>query len=211
MNVTWWFMSIIIVYYLIFPLLHKLLRYSPELLMLIAVFILFCPFIPDFRQLKLWICPFVFGMYISNNNSFDVLGRRVNTNFKAVYFSALAVVITAYLRFTLYGDQVTIDFLFAFSIIASSFLILSKIPVLNTVLEHLGKHSGAIFMFHTFIFSLYFQDFIYWFKYPPIIFAVLTVVCYAIAVGVEWLKRITRYNKMIQRISYEQTSNNRRQ
>lgn len=60
MNVTWWFMSIIIVYYLIFPLLHKLLRYSPELLMLIAVFILFCPFIPDFRQLKLWICPFVF-------------------------------------------------------------------------------------------------------------------------------------------------------
>lgn len=133
---------------------------------------------------------YIFGMYISNYNSFDVLGRRVNTNFKAVYFSALAVVITAYLRFALYGDQVTIDFLFAFSIIASSFLILSKIPVLNTVLEHLGKHSGMIFMFHTFIFSLYFEEFIYWFKYSPVIFIVMVVV------GLEWLKKITRYNKL---------------
>ena len=46
---------------------------------------------------------------------------------------------------------------------------------------------------------------------PSIIFAVLKVVCYAIAVGVEWLKKITRYDKLIQRISDEQISNNRSQ
>lgn len=201
MNLTWWFMSIILVYYLVFPILYKLLKYSPELLLLTTLIVLFCPYIPDFRSLKVYICPFILGMYISHYNSFDTLARRINSNLKAILVSAFAVFFSAYLRFSLFGDSTAIDFLFAFSVILFSFLVLSKIPILNTVLEHLGKYSGMIFMFHTFIYSLYFQDFIYWFKYPPIIFLVLTVICYVVAVGLEYLKKLIRYDKLVKKVT----------
>ena len=63
MNATWWFMSMILLFYLLFPFLYRVQKYSSELLLIISVIILFCPLIPDFRQIKLWLCPFVFGMY----------------------------------------------------------------------------------------------------------------------------------------------------
>ena len=147
-----------------------------------------------------WLCPFVFGMYISYYNSFDSISVRMNTNYKAVYCSALAIMITAYLRATVFSEKTTIDFLFAFAIIIFSFLILSKISIINTALEQLGKHSGAIFMFHTFIYSYYFKNSIYFFKYAPLIFLVMVLVCYSVALALEWLKKLTRYDKLIKRI-----------
>ena len=55
-------------------------------------------------------------------------------------------------------------------------------------------------MFHTFIYSYYFKDFIYWFKYAPIIMIVMTVACYAIAVGLEYLKRLVRYDRLVSKV-----------
>ena len=201
MNATWWFMSIIIVYYLLFPILYKILQYSPELLLLISLALLFNPFYSDSRQIMLWLSPFVFGMYIAKYNLFDKISRCVNTIPKRIIVTGLAIVLFAYLRLALFGNEVTIDFLFAFAIILFCFLVLSRIPILNKILEQLGKHSGAIFMFHTFIFDLYFKDFIYWFEYPPLIFIVLTVVCYLIAIGLECLKKITKYNSLADKVT----------
>lgn len=65
MNATWWFMSIIILFYIIFPVLYRLLRYSPELLLVLSVFVLFCPLVPNSKELKTWLCPFVVGMYMA--------------------------------------------------------------------------------------------------------------------------------------------------
>lgn len=104
------------------------------------------------------------------------------------------------LRISFFEDKATIDFLFAFAIIVFSFLILSKIPILNSVLEHLGKYSGMIFMFHTFIYSYYFYDFIYWFKFSPLIYIVMLIVCYLIAKGLELLKKLIKYDSLIKRI-----------
>lgn len=197
-NATWWFMSPIIVFYLIFPLLHKVLDYCGEILLAISACVLIVPIfyrIPG--QISTWLFSFVLGMYFSKNSIFEKICIRVNTIPKKYIFTFCAILATALIRM----NNSDLDFAFAFAIIVFSFLVLSKIPILNTVFEHLGKHSGAIFMFHTFIFSLYFKDFIYWFKYPLIIFAVLTVVCYVIAVGIEWLKRITRYDRLINKIT----------
>ena len=66
----------------------------------------------------------------------------------------------------------------------------------TTLLEALGKQSGLIFLFHTFIFSYYFKDLLYSLKYPVLIFAVLMAVCYVIALVLERLMDITKYNKL---------------
>ena len=110
---------------------------------------------------------------------------------------ACALIVTALIRM----NNSDLDSLFAVSIILLSYFFLSRVPIIKVILENLGKHSGAIFMFHTFIFSLYFKDFIYWFKYPPIIFLVLTVICYVIAIGLEYLKKLIRYDKLVKKVT----------
>ena len=196
MNATWWFMSIIIVYYIIFPVLYKIQEYSNELLLCIGIAVLLLP-LPNIRELNTYFFPFVFGMYISKVDGLVTLGKKLGSTVNQIICCVLALTAFACFRFVVFGTN---DGLFAFSIILFSFLILSRIPILNKVLEELGKYSGLIFMFHTFIFSLYFKDFVYWFRYPPIIFIVFSVLCYFIAIGLEYLKRLVRYERLMMKV-----------
>jgi peptidoglycan/LPS O-acetylase OafA/YrhL len=198
MNVTWWFMSIIIIYYVFFPLLCRIMNWSKEILLLSVLFLLFLPF-PDFRQLKLWLCPFVFGMYMSSYNGFNRINNKINTKSKSLIFCLLSICLTAYVRDSS-GYRTTLDSIFGFFIILFSYLIISAVPILNRILEELGKYSGQIFMFHTFIFSYYFSGFIYFFKYSILIFIVMTVVCYLVARLLTWLMKITKYNKLMRKL-----------
>ena len=197
MNATWWFMSIIIVYYIIFPILYKIQTYSNELLLCIGIAVLLLP-LPNFRELNTYFFPFVFGMYISKEDGIVRLGEKLGNTINKLLCSILAVSAFACFRFVVFGVN---DGLFGFSIIMFSYLILSRIPVLNKVLEELGKYSGLIFMFHTFIIGYYFHNYIYWFKYPILIFIVTVIVCYIIARLLALLKHVTRYDKLIHHIT----------
>ena len=201
MNVTWWFMSAIILLYIIFPFLMKIADWSSELLICCSVgLMLLSAFssIPYIGKFFIWLTPFVLGMLCAKHNALERIAFHCDSLVKCIAFSGIAVILLAFARF-IYGG--TVDALFGLSIILFTYLLLSRIPFVNIVLEHLGKHSGAIFMFHTFIFSLYFKDFIYWFKYPPIIFLVLTVICYVIAIGLEYLKKLIRYDKLVKKVT----------
>lgn len=200
-NLTWWFMSIIIILYLIFPLLYRLHKFSAELLFVILLIILFCPFIPGFRELKLWICPFVFGMYVSDNNIIERISKRTYKSYKIILFSILSIFLLLYIRINYFDNSPHIDFLISLFIVLVSFMLFSRIPILNKVLEELGKYSGQIFMFHTFIFEYYFRDLIYCFKYSIVIFIVMVVICYLIARLLSWLMKKTRYNKLINKLA----------
>jgi len=98
-------------------------------------------------------------------------------------------------------NKVKLDFVFAFGIILFAYFIISKIPFVNKVMEELGKKSGMIFMFHTFIYDTYFRNFIYSFKYSIIIFIMLTVVCYLVAGALELLMKVSGYRKLINKIT----------
>lgn len=63
-------------------------------------------------------------------------------------------------------------------------------------LELCGKHSFNIFLFHTFIFYLYFSEIIYYPRNPVLIFIWLLAVCLAISVCIEWLKEVTGIAKI---------------
>lgn len=197
MNATWWFMSIIIVYYIVFPLLSRIQEYSNELLLCIGIAFLLLP-LPNFRELNTYLFPFVFGMYVSKADGIVALGARIESMVNRVLCCFLAVVSFACFRFSVFSVN---DGLFGFSIIMFSFLVLSRIPLLNKVLEELGKYSGLIFMFHTFIIGYYFSDFIYWFKYPILIYLVTVVVCYLVARLLTLLKRVIKYDRLFNYLS----------
>lgn len=197
MNATWWFMSIIIVYYIIFPVLYKIQAYSNELLLCMGIAVLLLP-LPNFRELNTYLFPFVLGMYISKEDGIVRLGEKLGGTINKLMCSLLAVSAFACFRFVVFGVN---DGLFGFSIILFSFLILSRIPVLNKVLEELGKYSGLIFMFHTFIIGYYFSDYIYWFKYPILIYLVTVVVCYLVARLLTIVKRVIRYDRLFEKVT----------
>ncbi len=75
--------------------------------------------------------------------------------------SFVFLITMAIFRYYYLDNTYKFDAVFALSIILFAFLVLSRIPALNRILEELGKYSGSIFMFHTFIYSYYFKDFIY--------------------------------------------------
>ena len=61
---------------------------------------------------------------------------------------------------------------------------------LQKIFKALGRRSMLMWMTHTFFCVYLFQDFIYGFKYPLIIFLVLVVVSYLTAIPIMWLSSI---------------------
>ena len=51
-------------------------------------------------------------------------------------------------------------------------------------------------MFHTFVYLIYGRDLIYWFAYPPLIYAVMLAVCLLIAVGLKYFKKLIRFDRL---------------
>lgn len=76
------------------------------------------------------------------------------------------------------------DGLYAFAFI-SLLLQLRVNRRVSTILQHLGRHSMPMWMTHTFFAVYLFQDFIYGFRYPLVIFLVLVAVSYLSAVIIQ--------------------------
>lgn len=192
-NPAWWYMSILIVFIILYPLLHRLIEYSPELTLSIAVLFNFSYL--SLREYEIWFLPFVLGMYIARRNLFEKLYSLLSSDVNR-FLTSLLLVIAFSLCKNLYYDDLHFDFALGFSIILFTYFCISRIPGLSFVFEHLGKLSGLIFMFHSFIYSKYFATFIYSFKYPPLIYIVLLVICFAVAWVMQKIIDLSKVNKL---------------
>lgn len=72
--------------------------------------------------------------------------------------------------------------------------------VMVKALAFLGKHSMNIFLFHTFIYYMWFQDIIYITRNPLVIFLELLTACLLISVFLESIKKLIRFDTLIARI-----------
>ena len=108
-------MSIIIVFYLIYPLLHRLMNYSAELLLGLALLLSFSKI--ELRSYALWIVPFILGMYASERQLFERISKLITKSFLQITVSLVFTVAIAMFRLTLKDNRMKIDFLFGFSII----------------------------------------------------------------------------------------------
>lgn len=200
-NDTWWFISIILVYYLLVPMLYRITTYSAEIILAFTFLLMFVPYLIDWRQLNTWLFSLVIGMYFSKYNLFEVINARVDNIVKRFFLLFFAVISCIIVRFNVLDNSIIFDGVFAIVFVLLSYLVLSRIPIINKILEEVGKYSGQIFMFHTFIYSYYFKEQIYWFKYSIIIYLVMIIVCYIIARLLSWLMKVTRYNKLINKFT----------
>ena len=210
MNATWWYMSVCIVYYIVFPFLYRIMERFAEALVLFSFILIIIPF--DYSQLLTWLFPFVLVIYCAKDNIFERVSCLLSNSFNRFIVSFLLVMIFAYFRHFIINHSVLLDGFFGLSIIMFAYLIISNIPILNHILEELGKYSGMIFMFHTFIYSYYFKEFIYGFKYSLLICFVFVIICYLIARLIKYIQHLINYDKLIEKlitVKDEKVSNNR--
>ena len=66
-----------------------------------------------------------------------------------------------------------------------------------TFMQFVGKHSMNMYLTHTFIFCLFFPDFIYGFKYPILIFLALFTTSLLLSVCIEFVKKRIGFYKLL--------------
>lgn len=191
-NPTWWFMSLIVILYTIFPFLYKY-TYKYSLIILTTSYFLFFIHTPIHcvNIIFMWLFPFVIGIVFAQKNLFYKL-KKFN-NLKTRIQILTIVIILALLRVYLVGYRepgtvLSLDAFFALSIIIAQFFIINSKSLIYKFLSFLGQHSMNIFLSHTFV-LLYFNDFSYILKYPPLIFIQLLVICLLFSIILEKIKK----------------------
>lgn len=161
MNHAWWFISLILLFYALFPAMFEMLEKLPTVfisLTFAAVMWKNTYFVVD------WIFPFCIGMVIAKYDLFVKVKEWKNLGTRLVIEVALLAGVM-YLRYlmtmqTVYSVYKTDGFM-AILIIQIMFELFEYLGPCNKVLEFLGKHSYNIYLTHSFIMSYFFWDFVY--------------------------------------------------
>lgn len=198
-NATWWFMSLIIMLYLMFPFLYRLSKKYPLATVGMGILVIMISdsimgaynFITIY---SIYSIPFVIGIISSQKELFlRIANYRVHNKYikLIVYmFALISIILIRMYNTVLYRTQ--IDTFLAYIIILISIEYISNIKYLNKFLILIGVHSFNIFLIHTFIYGYYFADFIYSFKIPALIFMMLLLACLLVSVLTEKFKSMLR-------------------
>ena len=190
MNTSWWYMSALIPLYLVFPLLYRLARPCKGILLLLIG--LSRIYFIEIVALQWWIA-FLIGIVLAQNKVPEsIMGFAKERPILSRVF-ALVVFGLCFLRS--YGENPHYSVLFALSVWAFAMLWLTHFPFLGNALAFLGKHAGNIYYFHVFIYLHYFPQFFIT-PYPIFTFSLLLATCLLISIGLEWVKKKIKFNKL---------------
>lgn len=188
-NATWWFYSLVIVLYLLFPFIYRMAKEKPVLLLALSLILYFIPInaIIGFRWHTI---AFVMGviscLYIKNKPYFGRLG------------GGIFIVLLIERIFT--KEPILHDSILVLVMVIVYKNIQLKKPLYNALI-FLGKHSMNIFLFHTFIFYYWFRDEIYASHNPLIIFLLLLSTCIIISIILEYIKRAIHFETLLKKLN----------
>lgn len=150
---------------------------------------------------------------------YDVLNKLLSRSISGARKVTEGVLIILFIIFLLYSGRMLsgVDkwnlrgVIYAFAAASISYFVAMYLDykVFNTVFGFLGKYSGNIFMSHTFIYR-FIPDLVYWSKEPVLQYLSLLIVSLLIAMLAEWIKGITKYNELEQKLIaiYRRSSKN---
>ena len=184
-NPTWWFLSLIIVCYALFPLLwYGVRRFPVETgLALLAL---------GLGPHHIWqqfICPFGVGCFMAAYNVFDQFDKWTRPRKMLLVLGAVILFCVVRLwNVKASGVEAGYAFLGDVAIAAGLTLIcwytVNASSLAGKALRLIGVHSMNIFLVHTFIFGIYLRDFSYSTKYPPLIMLQLLIVSLALSFAI---------------------------
>lgn len=207
-NPTWWFASLIVSLYCLFPFIKLLIdKYKMASLLLTVPLLFITVDIPviEVDFILPWLFPFALGIFSSNTSLLCSLKHffLFSKKFKIVKDISLILILFILILYRQFGFILTgirIDGLLGFAIILWAYIYIRPHSYLGRFLNMLGAHSFNIFLFHTFIFMYYFPAFFSNKDYSIMLLFVLLISCLAISIAVEWLKNKVSFYTLEQRL-----------
>ena len=191
-NPTWWFISLIVLLYAVFPLVYKSTNKFPEITIALSCYLFFFPM--QYHCLALicdWLLPFATGIFFAQNDLFAKIKNSKCLNKKISIFIMIILLMilrVKFLKHSVAGASLWLDTPLSLLMIILSYLYCKPETKLYRSLSFIGIHSTNIFLMHTFIFSIYLSKFSYALRYPPLILVQLLIVCLAFSVILEKTK-----------------------
>lgn len=187
-NTTWWFYSCIIILYLLFPLYYKLRKYwYINILLAIVIWRLKVPFLLPASNYQF---VFLLGLYMAENN----ISMKLKNNYRKVAV-LLIFGILVLLRCDPQINNLLIDLLLCY-LMVSLYCSLNLNRGMKKILSFYGRHSFNIYLFHSFVFYYYFNQFVYWNPNPVLIYFTLLLYCTVISILLEKFKSIIKFNQI---------------
>lgn len=196
LNPTWWYMGLAIAIVFMFPVIVVAVRHLGVYAVTIGS-VLMIYFFGLSNTATFYIPSLMLGVLCASEEWF----LRVELLCKKHKLLAPIIVIVLFFVLLWYRTEYNlngiVDGLLAVCIVTIVKLWVSRLRVVSTVLEELGKRSYIMFLTHTLIYNYYFKDFIYGFRYWWLIFTVLVVVSFVVSVVLEFV--LDRVQKRIKR------------
>lgn len=190
LNGTWWYMKLAYILIFLVPCMAFLAKKTGTIFLLLAFFTPFV--IPLDSDVERYFFVAAFGVVAA-------LGRWpekvMNSKIPGIIWWLLAAVGSVLMVLVRQNALVKdyfwnyADAFIAFFIICATTMTVGNVPVLNTVLKFLGKHSMNIFLVHTMFYMVAFRKYIYHFKYAAVTFVILLGVSLVYSVILETAKK----------------------
>ena len=190
-NTTWWFMSCIIGLYALFPAVIMMIKKGYFLsLIAFSIAIYLIPYEYPTKTVWIYLPAFLCGIKIAKDNNL-----LLNKSATYVLYLVLGLLLIERLYVT-YG--ILLDVIITIMIVLL-YLNVKHTNWVSMVLMYFGKHSMSIFLFHTFIFHIWFRDFIYSTGNPIIIYGILLMICIMISELIIRVKRLVHFDKVLEK------------
>jgi len=214
-NATWWFISLILALYFLFPMLWVLVRkFKTLFLCLSAVFLSIHTKFSGIYMVSRFVFPFVLGIYMSQTCIFSRLmsikGRKAFAIsivwVMGLVFSLLAsVLLDTFIMGNIgrLSHEVKLNLflsLNAFFTIMTGWKISHGIKWVRLPIAFIGKHSYNMFLFHTFVYNYYGGYLIYSLGSVAFMFPALLVSCLLISFIIEKTMELLRFEAVYKRI-----------
>lgn len=199
-NATWWFNTLIISLYLLFPIWYYGANHAPLLTLIIAYALNHSTLMKINMDMGIYTFIFVVGIVLAiHQNKIKQLLNKVPV-WLLWGLCGLAIIIPATVlpiidHGAIFYNGIHLYALLTVGIVMLIVLGMRKLKRLCEGFSVLGKHSANIYLIHTLIFYYWFPEFFYSLRYPISIFGVLMAICLVISYVLEFLKEKSGYYK----------------
>lgn len=214
-NITWWFNTLIILLYLLFPLLYRAIRWKPWLAIIIGMIVMrLSNHVPcDTLDVCIWQFPFMLGVVwkLDENKGIRIQKWLVAHRWAAISGALCSLVITIIIRMypiIPHWGGWRIDGFIACAVALCVITILRSSESFMAVFAFLGKHSINIYMIHTFFNGYWHPEWLHsceWLR-GGANFAILMLICLIASLGIEYMKEKIGFYKLINSLNINRST-----
>ena len=170
-NPTWWFMSILLPYYLFFPVFF----FMAERRYILEIFF-YALFLVNIKQIYLitpvlqhFLLSFILGIILAKHRTLEKWLLLPHINLLSVFMCFFLVILHLY-QSTEWGNTLSSDSFLILFLIFPTLSLASWSDIIHKILRLMGEHSYSMFLFHTFINAFLLHSIVYVFMLQRIPF-----------------------------------------